>query len=575
MRRTRADVLPCADSMGLALDPIGAGDLPRSPWDRLRSFLGLERRELWVVVVYAVVIGGLTLATPIAVQALVNTVAFGSVLQPLIVLTVLLFGGLAFASLLGVLEAYVVEVLQRRVFVRIAEDFGRRLPSIDTSVLDVRHGPDMVNRFFDVLTIQKSLSVLLLDGLGLTLQVAIGMVLLAFYHPWLLAFDVVLVVLLVIVLALGRGATATGTEESRAKYRTAAWLEDVIAAAHLFRGERAARHAAQRTEMLCRAYLRARRAHFRILLRQIAGGYGLQLFAMVALLGVGGWLVIARQLTLGQLVASELVIAAMGAGFVKLGKNLEKAYDLAVGVGKVATVVDAPVERRGGDRLPDGGAVGCKLRGAAVDRGGREIFGELDFEVRAQERVAVLGASGSGKSTLLDLLAGLRLPTRGSVQIDGLDMRRADLVSVRDRVSLVRGAELVTGSVLDNLRLGDPDLDEPSARRLLRLLDLEAVVDVLPAGLDTQMLPSGAPLSETQARRLALVRALAARPRLLLLDRALDRLGLEGPAYKRLLDALFADTAPWTLLVVTDDPVVALRCGRVLRVVDGGVEVVS
>ena len=324
----------------LALDPIGVGRRPvlkNRPWLRLRAFFGLERRELWIVVIYALVLGSVSLAVPVAAQSLVNTVAFGSVLQPLVALTILLLGVLTFAGVLGVLETYVVEVLQRRVFVRVADDFGRRIPSVRADVLDKKFGPELVNRFFDVLTIQKSLSGLLLDGLTIALQTIIGMILLGFYHPLLLAFDVVLVVLLSLVLVLGRGAVATGLKESSAKYKTAAWLEDVSRASHLFRGVKAQQYAAQRTEMLCRDYLSARKRHFRILLRQITGGFGLQIVAMVALLGVGGWLVIDRQLTLGQLVAAELVIASIGASFVKLGKNLEKLYDLNVGVMKVAS----------------------------------------------------------------------------------------------------------------------------------------------------------------------------------------------------------------------------------------------
>lgn len=551
----------------LALDPVSLSRRPAlrgRPWLRLRAFLELERRDLWVVAVYAIAIGGLTLATPIAVQALVNTIAFGAVLQPLVVLTTLLFVGLSFAGLLGVLSTYVVEVLQRRVFVRMADDFGRRLTSLRGDALDRQHGPELVNRFFEVLTIQKSLAVLLLDGLGVALQTVIGMVLLGFYHPFLLAFDVLLVLLLVGVLLMGRGAVAAGVRESRAKYATAAWLEDVSRVPHVLRGATAARHVAQRTEMFCRDYLRARRGHFRILVRQIAGGFGLQIVAMVALLGVGGWLVIERQLTLGQLVAAELVIAAIGVGFAKLGKSVEKVYDLAVGVTKVGRVLDLPGERLGGRPLPAGGPASITARGLGIARGHHALVERADLELREGERVLLRGAPGSGKSTLLEVLAALREPSSGSLRIDGLELRRADLPTVRDRVALVREAVFVGASVLENIRLGRPELDESAVRELLRLVELERAVDALAEGLDTRMLPSGAPLSEVHGRRLALVRALASRPRVLLLDRALDGLAMEPPAFRRLLDHVLGAGAPWTAVVVTAEPEVAARCGRAI-----------
>lgn len=560
----------------LALDPIRTPgqDPSERPWRRLRSFLGLEHRELWVVLIYALVIGALTLAAPITVQALVNTVAFGTVLQPLVVLTLLLFGGLMFSGLLSVLEAYVVEVLQRRVFVRVADDFGRRFPSVRTEALDASYGPELANRFFEVVAIQKSLAGLLLDGLALALQTAIGMVLLGFYHPLLLTFDVVLVTLLVLVLLAGRGAVATGLAESSAKYKMVAWLEDVSRNVHLFRGESARDHATMRTETLCRDYLTARKSHFQILIRQITGGVGLQIIATVALLGVGGWLVINRQLTLGQLVAAELVIAAMGAGFMKLGKNLEKLYDLNVGVLKLTRVVDLPMERTGGDPLFDDGPMSIALRGLTVARGTTSLFSTAEIEIEAGERVAIRGDSGSGKSTLLDIVAGLRTPGAGCVHLAGVDLRRINLASARDRVGLARGADFVVGSVIDNVRISSGGtLEERKIRELLRLFDLERVIDALPSGLDTPMFPAGNPLSETQARRLALVRTLASRPRLLLLDRALDGLGLAPDQQAAALDFIFGRGAPWTTLVVSENPEVVARCDRSLLIHEGTLEI--
>ncbi len=586
LRMTPAQVAQMADGQPwlhvaplLALDPISATRQPRlasRPWLRLRAFLQLERREISTVVIYAVVVGALTLATPVAVQALVNTVAFGAVLQPLVVLSILLFGGLAFAALLSVLEAYVVEVLQRRAFIRIADDFGRRLPVVRTEALDDSYGPELANRFFDVLTIQKSLAVLLLDGLSLALQTAIGMVLLGFYHPLLLAFDVVLVTLLFIVFVLGRGAVKTGLRESTAKYKTAAWLEDLARTPRLFRGAAARKRAADRTDVMCRDYIAARRSHFRILLRQIAGGMGLQVVAIVALLGVGGWLVIDRQLTLGQLVAAELVITAIAAGFVKLGKNLEKLYDLNVGVLKIARVVDLPVERRGGEKVGGSGPGTVTVREASIQRGDRTLLEGVDVTLGPGDHVHLRGPSGAGKSTLLEVLAGQRAPGHGRVHLLGADLRRADLAYVRDRVALIGDPEFVSGTVVDNLALmAGERFDRERARTWLERLELTEALDRLPKGLDTPMLPSGAPLSRGQARRLSLARALVAQPRVLLLDGALDRLGLSASRREELLDEVLASDAPWSTVVVSDEAEVAGRCNRTWVTSEGRLEEVQ
>lgn len=553
----------------LALEAISERRDPRfheSPWGRLRAMLALERRDLWVILIYSLVVGALTLALPIAVQALVNSVAFGAVLQPLVVLSMLLFFGLTFAGLLRVLEAYVVEVLQRRVFLRVADDFGRRIPTLDPTGVEDTHVPELVHRFFEVVSIQKSLSVLLLDGLTLSLQTISGMLLLGFYHPLLLAFDVVLIALLLLVFWLGHGATATGLRESSAKYRTAQWLEDLGRDAQLFRGAAAQARAAERTDVLCRDYITARKGHFRVLLRQLAGGVGLQVFAMVSLLGVGGWLVIDRQLTLGQLVAAELVIAAIGAGLLKLGKNLEKLYDLNIGVLKLAKIVDLPTERRGGVPLTGYGAVGFSVGGGGLRRASRQVLSEVEFEIEAGESVALAGPAGSGKSTMLEVLAGVRA-SDVRVRIDGLALRRADLSTVRLQARIVRGASFVSGTLSDNVQLCSAvPLHDKELDRLLQLVGLrEAVLD-LPHGVDTPLLPSGAPLSSTQARRLSLARGLAGGPRALLLDGALDGLALEPNAKRQLLDHVLGETSPWTAIVVSEDEDVLTYCTRTLRI---------
>ncbi len=545
------------------------------PWRRLRSFLALEKKQLVVIVVYAMVIGAMTLATPIAVQAVVNSVAFGSVLQPLVVLTFLLFGGLTFSGVLGVFEAYVVEVLQRRVFVRVADDFGRRLASVPARVHDKRYGPELVNRFFDVVTIQKSLSTLLLDGLSLALQTGVGMLLLGFYHPLLLAFDAVLLLLLLFVFVLGWGAVGTALDESSAKYRAVSWLEDMARAPGLFRGASSRDHAWNRADLLARDYLAARKSHFRVLLRQLSGGVVLQVVAVVSLLGVGGWLVMQRQLTLGQLVAAELIVTSMGAGFVKLGKNVEKLYDLNVGVLKISRVLDLPSERMGGERLASGGPLCIAARELNVTRGSATLLNDVALDVPSGARMSLEGPAGCGKSTLLEVLSGGRVAERGGVQHDGLDLRRADLGSVRDRVVVVGSPQFITGSVLDNLFLGGVPLPEPDVRRLLRLVHMEEAVDALAGGLDEPMTPSGAPFSERQQRRLALVRGLAQHPRALLVDRGLDGLGLVGAQREELLDEVFGKDAPWTLVVISDEEDVVARCTERVAIRDHGLEYIS
>jgi putative ABC transport system ATP-binding protein len=568
-----------ASLVWVVISPVAPLDAARSsshalsPGARLRALLRGERQTLWVALVYSIVIGLLSLVVPVAVQSLVNTIAFGSVLQPLVVLTLLVAVALGVSTVINALRAVVVEIIQRSLFARTAIDVTHRLLRVRVDAFDRYHGPELVNRFFDVVTVQKSASLLLIDGLSIVMQTVIGMVLLALYHPWLLAFDVLLVAaMLFIVFVLGRGAIGTSINESKAKYALEAWLEQIAGHLVTFKSMGAAAYATQRSQALLDEYLAYRAKHFRILLRQIIGSFALQAIASSALLGIGGWLVIERQLTLGQLVASELIVALMVSAFTKFGKQLEVFYDLLAAIDKLGALIDLPLERVDGEAtLTPGRPASLALRHVEVGYADSEtpavVIGTLD--VAPGERLGVTGPAGAGKSTFADMLFGLRAPTSGVVLVDDVDTRTLPPVDLREHVALVRGIEVFPGSIVDNVRLGREDLSLADVNDALRRVGLLDELRALPDGLSTLLHPSGRPLSSSQAWRLMIARATVGQPRLLVVDRALDRIDLSSPRGQETTDVLFDAAAPWTLICITDDDSLLSRCSRTV-VFEGG-----
>lgn len=529
--------------------------------------LRAESGDLWVIAVYAVGVGLLSLAVPIATASLVNSISFGTVLQPVVVLTFIVFVVLCFEGLMRTLQYQVVEVLQRRVFVQVAIDLARRLPRLAASGFDRARVPEMFNRFFDVLTVQKTVAVLLLDGLALMLQALIGTVLLAFYHPALLAFDVVLVAgMIAILFPMGVGAIDTSIKESKAKYAVAAWLEELARHHTTFRGSDAANFAVTRADGLTQQYLRARSDHFRVVYRQHVGSLSFKAVVSAALLGLGGWLVIQRGLTIGQLAAAELVVSAVMAGIAKFGKQLESFYDLVTSLDKVGHLTDLPLERDGGAPLPEGARLGARvqLRGVTFgyDHRAQQLRG-VNLTLAPGRRVAVIGRSGAGKSALADLLVGVRTPSSGAVLLEGADVREISLDALRDGVALVREAEVFAGSLHDNVTVGRAAVGSDDIRRALAAVGLEDEVIGLAEGVHTQLAPDGAPLSQTQARVLMFARAIAGRPRLVVIDGALD--ALDNETVKGVMSSLTAPQSTWTLLVLTQRESVASLCQDIWR----------
>lgn len=529
------------------------------PFARLVALLRPEWSDIWVVAVFAFFAGVLSLATPIAVESLVNIVAFGRLLQPLLILALMLFGFLVFASLMRALQTFVVEIIQRRLFVRVAADLAYRLPRVSQKSLMGQYGPELANRFFDIVTLQKVVAQLLLDGLAIVLTTLVGMTVLTFYHPWLLGFSVLLLGTVVSgIWILGRGAIASGIEESKQKYQLGAWLQELLRCPIGFKSAGAAEFALDRANQLTADYLKSRRRHFRALFGQLLFILGLQAVAGTVLLGFGGWLVIRGQLTLGQLVAAELIVATILSSLAKLGKHIEGFYDVVAAVDKLGYLFDLEIEPQDGQLALQANG-GVRLRVTDVKYALTEP--SFSLEVEAGQRVALLSPMHAGSTALFGMLYGLRIPELGHIEIEHTDPRDLRLDVLRDTVALARGVEIITGTVAENIHLARPGVSMTDLREALHAVGLLDDVLRLPEGIDAKLNAIGAPLNATQRQLLMLARAVAGKPRLLLIDGVLDTLG--DDQLNQVCEMLQHEERDWTLLVATNRRDIAKRFPRV------------
>jgi putative ABC transport system ATP-binding protein len=538
-----------------------------SPRKRLFNFLHMESRELWLILAYSLAIGFLGLGVPIASQSLVNNIAFGALRQPLVVLCFLVLITLGFLAFMRSLQLMMVEMLQRRIFVKVSSETAQKLVHAQMAETEPRRLSELVNRFFDVVTVQKSAAFLLLDGLSLLLGALTGLLLLAFYHPLLLIFDIILLLSIAFILfVMGINGEPTSIKESAQKYEIAAWLEEIATHLLLFKTENGTRYANWKTHELLNHYLDARHVHFRVVLRQSVGTYILQAVANTALLGLGGWLVIEGQLTIGQLVAAELVVANVVNNFSKMGKHLETYYDLMAAFDKLGYLFDLPQEALSVSQLPN------KEQGIQIEienlnykhpRNYKQIE-QLNLVCQPGEKLALLGANTWECNTLLDILYGLYPPHHGLVLVDKQPLHQLQSNHYRSQVVLLRQLELIEVSLLENLRLGDPELSRKDAQKLLEQVGLWERVQHLPQVLDTPISFNGFPLSTAEAHRLMLARALSMRPRLLILDGTIDRMDwhLDGPVAQMLFEHTSEMNS--TLIVATNQTEILQRFDRIL-----------
>lgn len=540
-------------------DEDGGGEKP-TPFRRFLSLLKLEKSDIWTVVLFALVSGVLGLATPLAIESLVNVVSWGTYLQPLVVLALILLASLGLSSVLKVLQTVVVEIIQRRQFVRIVGDMAHRFPRAKRSYLKKYYPRELANRLFDIMTIQKATAVLLLDGVSIVLTTCLGMLLLAFYHPFLLGFNIVLLLtMLSITWVLGRGGIRTSIDESIAKYKIVHWLQDVISYPGAFKINGGEDFAIEKANSLAAEYLTARESQFRVVIRQVAFALGLQVFASTALLGLGGWLVIGGQLTLGQLVASELVVTIVVGAFAKAGKSLEKFYDLMAGIDKVGHLLDIPVDPRRGRLSVNDEACAVEWSDLSL-RLGTNTRSISAGKIPAGNSLAITGNDLIAKSLLTESLSGLVAPTSGVITVAEMEATQAAVAGKGRLVAVANKIEVFDGSIADNVELGRAGVGEDRIRDVLKAVGLWNIVHQLPHGVTTELKTGGYPLSKDQVAKLMLARAIAARPRLVVVDGLLDE--LPEPERIEVWSSMQQACSPCTFVVSTNDVNLASACDR-------------
>jgi ABC-type bacteriocin/lantibiotic exporter with double-glycine peptidase domain len=467
------------------------------------------------------------------------------------------------------MQYVIAETLQRRLFSKASFEFAYRLPRIKLAELKDHYPPELVNRFFDVITVQKGLPKILLDLSGAVMQILFGLVLLSLYHPFFAVFGGVLLLLLALILRLtAPTGLSTSLTESKYKYKVAGWLEDIARASNTFKLAGGERLTMRRTNDLLGGYLDARSAHFKILLYHYFGLIAFQALVTACFLLLGGKLVIDNQINIGQFVAAEIVILLIIGSAEKLIFTLDVVYDTLTGVEKIAAVTDLEIEEEGTLEFASidtgsGMSVTANKLSFVYPESGVVALKDINFELSSNERICIAGYNRSGRSTLIQLLAGSRKDYSGILAFNQIPMANLKLEGLRKSIGDYTPEEsIIPGTLIDNICLGHPDVSFADVQWALGVAQLSAWVSEQPGGYDTQMVAEGLNVPGSVRVRLLVARAIVRRPRLLVLGNLLDRL---EPITRRKIVAQLADKRQqWTLVILSNEPEVVRSCDRVL-----------
>ena len=512
------------------------------------SILAPERSFYTLAIIYGIGISLLSLATPIAVQVLINTVAYTGLTAPLIVLSLTLFGLLLASGLLNALRVHLMEVFARRFYARMVGHIAlRALYAKNPFFTDADRGV-LFNRYFDIVNVQKAIPVLFIGGFTVVLQAGVGFVLTSFYHPLFLAFNATVIGLIWVVwLVWGASAIKTSVAMSQRKHEAAGWVEGIAASNGYFKSDRHVAFALKRTDDATRGWLRAHRAHFRRYYAQTVSFLLIYAAASAALLGLGGWLVIQGQLSLGQLVAAELVLSAALYGVSQLGTYVNYFYDLAAACEELSLFDQVEQEAPRGIEAPkheDATLVFRGVRGQA-----RGVPARFDLTIPSGLAVQAVASTHAVQRLFSNLLKRFDEPQGGQLTLGGDDVTAIEPHLLRREVMVLDRPSVITASVREYLSLSREDVGSAEMLEALEVVGLTDTIAEPACGLDTRLAPTGWPLSQVETMRLKLAGAILARPNVLVLNQLFDMVPTD--CLVRAVRAIQAQGAGATVIVFT------------------------
>lgn len=549
-----------------------------SPLKRFYNLLKLDKKDVSQIFFYAIFSGLVSLSLPLGIQAIINFIQSGRVSASWIVLIVLVVAGVALVGILSLMQLRITENLQQKIFVRASFEFATRLPKIKAEELYNNYPPQLANRFFDTLTIQKGTSKLLIDFSAALLQITFGILLLSFYHSTFILFGVMLLILLFFIFKFSyRSGLETSMKESKFKYKVASWLQEIARNNYTFKKGINYDYALQKNDYLVSDYLSYREKHFSVIKNQFSQLIFFKIIITASLLLIGGFLVLNQQMNIGQFVAAEIIILLVINSVEKIILGLEAFHDVLTSIEKIGEVTDMSLEEESKAEnrscYTDITLETENLRFKFPDSK-NEALHSISLKINQGEKIYINGDNGSGKTTLIRILSGLLQPTSGSFYINDDTFRKIDLTQYRSQISsITHGENPFEGTIKENITFNDKKVTNEDLKWALGGVKLTSLIKTLPNGLDTKIFPEGKQISSSNAQKILLARSIIQKPQILFYEDPTDT--MDQKIAEELIDFITSENNKWTVIVSSKNPYWMQRCSRVITMKNGTIELDS
>ena len=541
-----------------------------SPIERFKSLIAVDKKDIYQLFIYAILAGLISLSIPLGIQSIINFIQAGQVSTSWIVLVFIVVIGVAFVGILKIMQFRISENIQQKIFVRSSFEFAYRFPKIKFNQLYNFSPPELANRFFDTLSVQKGFAKLVLEVSTSALQIIFGILLLSFYHSFFIFFGIILLILLYLIFKINFDAgLQTSLKESKYKYKVAHWLQE-IARNHLsFKNGKLFEFSLHKNDKLVTEYITHRESHFTVLRKQFIQLTGFKVLITAGLLIIGGMLVLNQQMNIGQFVAAEIVIISIISAVEKLFYGLELFYDVTTSLEKLGTVVDLELENNNEKQITqydlddDVTCIEAKDISFQFPDSDTPVLKDVSLTIEKNDRVLIQGENGSGKTTLLRLLARLLEPSTGTIYLNDTNYKKYCIDNYRENIGVITIDDSpFEGTIYENITCNNTEVTKAEVTKLLEKLKLTNLIKSLPLGLDTPMISEGKRINSASIQKILLARCLINKPKLLFLEEPVEK--LDKYAAGEIIDYLTDPENPWTLVVIAKGNYWKQKCNRIV-----------
>ena len=517
----------------------------KNSFSKFLSIIQLEKKEITAIYFYSILSGIIQLSLPLGIQTIINfsQAAAGNNALPasLILLICIVLGGIFLSGLLQVNQMKIVEKIEQSIFTNYSLGFVNKIPKIEVSEVDKYHLPELMNRFFEVITLQKGLSKILLDIPLAVIQIIFGLILLSFYNSIFIALGLLLFLVLFLIFkyTTQKGLNAA-YDESEHKYEVASWLEEIARSYKTFKISSQNNFHVKKADKLISDYLSSKTKHFEILKFQYWSLIVFKLLISAIMLIIGAILLVNQQLNIGQFIAAEIVIILILSAVEKLILNLEVGYNILTGLEKIESINSKKDEPNGNIAYTNNeNGAEIDVKNLYLKNDNKILIDDISFSIQPGQKVCIMGDGGAGKSLLLELIGGTIKNYSGSININKIPLNNLIQKEFRKNIGIFyHEQDIFDGTLYDNICMGNDTIKAPEIMEIAKILGIENFISELPDGFNTMLQPTGKGLSTIIAKKILLLRAIMNKPELLIFDEPFEL--ADNLSNQRVVDYLYS-----------------------------------